>query len=436
MHKLLTWGLLPLTLLLSQCGTSPQSTVSSDVSSEISLAPADASEPVQALQMDPCNPDEQQPNGSVYRFCVPRRWRPNERDLLVYVPGYVDPFRPVEIPEEQFVITEDLPSIPEIANAVGFAFATSSFPSNGIVPASEGIPDLVQLLETFTQTYGEPRFTYILAGSLGNLVVAPFVEVSPPVVDGGILACGPIGDFQAEIDYIGDARVLFDYYFPDVLPGNFLSVPDEVVQNWETVYVPRIQAAFEQDPVRTYEYLNVAGIRTDQRDLERVAADVVNLLFFHVFGMEEATERVGGAPYGNRGRRYRGSQNDADLNARVQRITASFRAQQTLTEVYEVVGIPRVPVVTLFNVGDAVVPYNQQRLYRQKVQATSQAELLRNVPSFAYGHCEFTVPSLVAAVGIVVLQVTGQELPNPERVLTDPRDLAEYRRLLQTYGRW
>ena len=30
--------------------------------------------------------------------------------------------------------------------------------------------------------------------------------------------CGPVGDFQKQIDYLGDFRVLFDYYFPNIMP--------------------------------------------------------------------------------------------------------------------------------------------------------------------------------------------------------------------------
>ena len=35
-----------------------------------------------------------------------------------------------------------------------------------------------------------------------------------------LAACAPIGSFRQQVNYLGDFRVLFDYYFPGVLPGS------------------------------------------------------------------------------------------------------------------------------------------------------------------------------------------------------------------------
>ena len=37
--------------------------------------------------------------------------------------------------------------------------------------------------------------------------------------------CGPVGDFAGQIDYLGDFRVLFDYFFPGVIPGDRWTCP-------------------------------------------------------------------------------------------------------------------------------------------------------------------------------------------------------------------
>jgi len=45
--------------------------------------------------------------------------------------------------------------------------------------------------------------------------------------------CGPIGSFQQQIDYLGDARVLFDYFFPGVLGAAWtqsnITIPAELI---------------------------------------------------------------------------------------------------------------------------------------------------------------------------------------------------------------
>ena len=60
-------------------------------------------------------------------------------------------------------------------------------------------------------------------------------------------ACGPVGDFAAQIDYFGDFRVLFDYFFPGVIPGGPVDVPAQVRASWTSTYVPAVLAALQAD---------------------------------------------------------------------------------------------------------------------------------------------------------------------------------------------
>ena len=61
--------------------------------------------------------------------------------------------------------------------------------------------------------------------SEGGLITALAIEQRPDVFDGGLSTCGPIGDFSQQINYFGDFRVLFDYFFPGVMPGSPISIP-------------------------------------------------------------------------------------------------------------------------------------------------------------------------------------------------------------------
>jgi len=62
-----------------------------------------------------------------------------------------------------------------------------------------------------------------------------------------LAVCGPIGSFQQQIDYLGDARVLFDYFFPGVLGAAWtqsnIIIPAELIADSTTKYVPAIQQA-------------------------------------------------------------------------------------------------------------------------------------------------------------------------------------------------
>ena len=51
--------------------------------------------------------------------------------------------------------------------------------------------------------------------------------------------CGPVGDFPTQINHLNDFRVLFDFFFPDVIPGTAIAIPEAAIQAW----LPRPRAA-------------------------------------------------------------------------------------------------------------------------------------------------------------------------------------------------
>lgn len=417
-------------LALTQCGP-----LSNSVSNTppIAFDRADTPSSTSLHTTDGCDPDGRQASGAEYRLCVPAGWVEGQSDLLVYVPGYQSPFAPVEIPDDQLQPSPDDPSLPEIFNELGYGFATTSFASNGLINGADGIPDLLDLVDIFEQTYGEPGTIYIFGVSLGTIVVAQLLEQGFPRFEGGLLGCGPLGNFQAQLNYVGDVRVLFDYYFPSVLPGNLVDVPQEVRDNWDNVYVPRIEAAFLRDSQITAEFLRVANVPSQGQDLVTLAEAVTHVLFFTVFGFEDAIERIGGLAYDNRSRFYRGSSNDVQLNRQVARFAADPGAFESVQRNYQTTAEFSVPLVTLHTLADPTVLYQQEIVYRRRIRLAGNETFYRNIPSISYGHCAFSLPSFVAAFAILVRQVSYEPLAHPERVLRDPQDLATYRQVLREF---
>ena len=76
--------------------------------------------------------------------------------------------------------------------------------------------------------------------SEGGIVTALMAERHPELLTGALSACGPIGDFKKQTEYLGDFRVLFDYFFPNVLPPSPINIPPQVIANWQSSYVPAI----------------------------------------------------------------------------------------------------------------------------------------------------------------------------------------------------
>ena len=382
--------------------------------------PATAASPAGTCQ------DGTQGSGALYRICMPD---PNDwnGDLVVFAHGYVAPGEPLAIPELE------LPggfSIPEIANRLGFAFATTSFSTNGLA-VRQGIEDLRDLMGIFSAAHGQPRYVYLVGGSEGGIITTLAVEQFPELFDGGLAACGPVGDFCWQINYWGDFRVVFDYFFPGLIPGSPVEVPQEVVVNWETVYVPRILDAIRRNRHATDQLLRVTGAPVDQRDPTTRETTILGLLWYNVFATNDGMAKLGGQPFDNMHRVYRGSDNDVTLNLRVQRFAADPFALAEIERHYQTSGHLASPLVTLHTSGDPFVPYWHELLYRRKVYDGGSTKLHRNIPVLRYGHCNFKISEVLVAFALLVFKVTKQELTGIEDVLPDADSRAEFLQLVR-----
>jgi hypothetical protein len=351
-----------------------------------------------------CLPDALQASGSIYRICMPPAGKWNG-DLFVYAHGYVDPSQPVAIPEDQL----DLGGVnlPDLMTRLGYAFATTSYPKNGLAIV-EGITDVVDLVDFFDNQIATPNHVYLVGPSEGGAVTALALEQYPMVFSGGLAACGPVGNFQNQINYVGDFRVLFDYFFPGVLPGSAVDIPQEVMNDWDTVYVPAITAAVNADPGAAAQLLRVARAPIDNGDPTTVLATVINVLWYSAFATNDAKTELGGQPFDNSRRWYRGSDHDLLLNLSVPRFIADPVATGAIAAEYETSGDLMDPVVTLHTTGDPVIRYWHEPLYTRKIAAHGDSGLHVNLPIVAYGHCAFTAGQALTAFAILVQRVTGQ----------------------------
>jgi pimeloyl-ACP methyl ester carboxylesterase len=344
--------------------------------------------------------DGVQGSGALYRICVPAAWN---GDLVAYAHGYVAPGEPLRIPDDEV----EGRRLSEIVTDLGYAFATTSYSKNGLA-IKEGIEDVVDLLYIFASFNRQPRFTYLVGASEGGLVTSLTIEKFPRLISGGLPTCGPIGDFRQQINYFGDFRVVFDYFFPNVLPPDPTRIPQEVMDNWNTTYVPRIRASLQANPNAVRQLLRVTQAPIDPADPASVEATVLGLLWYNVFATNDAVATLGGQPFDNTRRIYLGSDNDLLLNRGVRRASADARALREIEANYQTTGRLAAPVVTLHTTGDPIVPFAQNTRYTAKVQASRATQLLTPIPVVRYGHCNFTAPEVLSAFGLLVSRVSGQ----------------------------
>ena len=101
-------------------------------------------------------------------------------------------------------------NIPALVNGLGFGFAASSYSKDGLA-VLQGIQDTKALvnvrhgLNIPLENCSSPA--HLKAGPVATKSVE-----SDPSYAGRVAVCGPIGSFQKRINYLGDARVLIDYF--------------------------------------------------------------------------------------------------------------------------------------------------------------------------------------------------------------------------------
>jgi hypothetical protein len=247
----------------------------------------------------------------------------------------------------------------------------------------------------------------LTGASEGGIVTALAIERHPELYTGGLAACGPIGNFRQQIDYWGDFRVLFNYFFPGVVPGDPTGVPSNVISEWEVTYVPSIKKALADNPGKLDQLLYTSKAPFDLLNPATKVTTVLDLMWYAVFATNDGIQKLGGVPYSNIGRWYWGSSNDFLLNLRVQRIGAT-PAARTAMQAYETSGALSRPLVTLHTTGDDIIPFWHELLYVGKALPAGTGGLTP-IPIFRYGHCNFTSTEILAAFGILVLQVTGSQ---------------------------
>jgi pimeloyl-ACP methyl ester carboxylesterase len=334
------------------------------------------------------------PSGALSRICIPLGWN---GQLLVFAHGYVAPGPTLGFHN---LTLADGTSLPDVAQLLGFAFATTSYRRNGLA-ILEGADDIRELVARFAQDYSVPLRTYIAGASEGGLVTALLAEQSPDVFFGALSTCGPIGSLQAQINYFDNFRVLFDYFFPGVIPGSPINIPPAVMANWDTLQ-QIIIAKLAAHPARALELMRTSRAAYDPADPKTIAQTTLETLWYNVFATNDAVKQLGGNAFDNRLTPYFGSSNDLLLNLKVQRFSASPTARAALKE-YATSGQLSIPMVTVHTTGDDVVPFWHELLYWLKFSPAGRGQFLP-IPVARYGHCSFTGQEVLAAFGVLAAQ--------------------------------
>jgi pimeloyl-ACP methyl ester carboxylesterase len=329
--------------------------------------------------------------GSVYRLIRPTHWN---GILLLYAHGYVAKDAPVALPPDAQLVASLV--VPQ-----GFAVAMSSYSDNGWV-VKDGTQRTHQLLGLFAAKFGKPSRVYVGGASMGGLIAIRLAETWPSEFAGVLPACAVSGGLARHYAFALNVRVLFDLFYPGVLPGTAIDVPDGL-DPLHDIVGPAI-AAMTANPSGAAAIAAIAQtpvqFASGPELFESIASALVGAA-----GYREILALTHGQPYfDNTATMYSGALPALTLaliNANVQRFAGSPAGRNLLEHDYTPTGDLRMPALTLSTFRDPVIPGFHRVLYGQAVAAMGDADRLvqRSVAGTGngYGHCTFTAQELSQA---------------------------------------
>ncbi len=366
-------------------------------------------------------------DGALTEVCLPDLWN---GEILLWAHGYTNPgpdrppYTPLELPAEEasgFRIKDIVRNLGTAEDGF-YGYAGTSYRRNGLV-APEAVTDLEQTsawvrsrLASLAAQNGFdelPALTYLVGASEGGLstVLAMEKTAATSRFDGGLALCAPAGDFRGQIDWFGDFRIVFDYYFPGVMPGSAIEIPDEETvvtdTNWATTEAA-IVAALLADPASTEQLVAVTEVAHDSGDPSTVEEATTQILRYSFMGTNDATAVLGGNPFANAGTVYDGSSDDVALNAGVPRYDADPAALASIESAFETTGRPQGTLLTMHTTRDPVTPIWHAELYQAKNAGTAEPVELISVDRF--GHCGFSLPELLSGFSQLVAEVKDEQL--------------------------
>ncbi len=213
--------------------------------------------------------------------------------------------------------------------------------------------------------------------------------------------CGPVAGSPYQIQYVGDFRVVFDYYFPFVFDFGAVDVPEGAYDIWEGYYTPRIALTMLLRPRASKKLFSITGAARDPAQPVATGIETaLTLLFYNLSGTNDLIETAGGIVYDNRTVWY-GTRRNWLLNLLVERVEGEDLPQEYLRWFYEPTGALEIPLVAIHNTLDPAVPFEHENIYAGRAAASGHFTV---IPVEGYGHCNFTNTEIMDAFQEIVFK--------------------------------
>ncbi len=379
-----------------------------------------------------CGPDGLQESGSIYRICMPAPADYNNR-LVIWAHGFQDATEPVGIPEDQLCFAGIC--LDQLFNALGYGFATNSYSKTGLAIV-QGAAVILDLIDIYAAEQGVPERVYLVGASEGGIITTLLTEQNPASIDGGVAACGPIGDFNRQLEYFGSSRLVFEVLWPGLIPGGPFNEPEEIAETWPAFFDSVIRPTLEASPALFREWVVAARLPFDSADYLNTALNSAEaVLRYTIVNDADAIETLGGFPFDNTDRVYQGRLLTDYINANVERVVADAAALAEIEANYQTSGDLDRPLITMHTTRDEQVPYFHSPLYSVKTLLSGDL-LLNHLPIDydRYGHCNFSAAESLLSFAVMLLYAGDLfELQGVGEIL-EGEELARFETLARRYG--
>lgn len=388
-------------------------------------------------------------HGSAYRIEIPPNWN---GALVMYAHGYAGTGN---------VVTVGNPQIAQWYAQNGYAWAASSYRRNGY-NVGDGVEDTHDLMVHFSglTQHRAPTETYMTGVSMGGEITGVEIEKYKSQYTAAMPMCGVLGANHL-FDYFLGANATaaaltnapLQYPLTQAAGTAYTPVFDQLVHQTEMpglgiavnptpppsgipAFIPAFNTAAGQEWVAAVEQMS-GGTR---------AGGPAAVAYWSSFGFAPLTDipflfglypgltggTIGyadGNVASNIGTTYQldndpaVSPQEAALNASVIRVAATNTAttNPARTELPDIAGNPRIPVLSLHDTGDLFVPIKMDQIYAQEVAAHG-SNLFVDRAIRGFGHCEFSNSEVSTGFSDLVQWVhTGQraqgdDILNPQTV--------------------
>lgn len=328
--------------------------------------------------------------GALIRVIRPDEWN---GDLVLLLHGHVEPNAPIVRFDPIQWWTEP------VADALvdrGFGVALSSYRTNGWA-VKEGTIDTRIARAMFTSRFGRPDNTFLYGWSMGATVGLRLVETSPHRYNGFFSVCGNLAGSVEGLRYQLQARVLFDHFFPGVLPWSVWNDQQSLFAD----VLPALQGAFVADPAGFIEKgqklasINQLDLPLGSGTPQELLLSIAGSLATFGGGNADLARKANGIPLDNTETLYTSdllTEEELEaLNENAARFEADPQAARYLERHYTPDGRTRgTPVMALHTDGDAVVPPGRNLpVYEKILQSAGNGDVFVSRVVEGFGHCEF-----------------------------------------------